>query len=91
MLGGVEPGSAEYLRGSPEVVIEIASPSNTTSEFERCAATGAREFWVVYPEEKLVRITTVDGHVKRYAAGDTIELVLFPGHSIAVDDIFKSA
>lgn len=85
----------DNLHGSPEIVIEVVSPANTLSEFERrermCLATGAREFWVVYPEDKLVRVATADGQVKRYSAGDTIELALSPGHTIAVDDIFESA
>jgi len=82
----------DNLHGAPDLVIEVESPSNTASEFERreriCLRNGCLEFWVVYPEMKAVRVSTAAGQVSRYEAGDTIELTVVPGVKIAVDDIF---
>jgi Uma2 family endonuclease len=79
------------LHGAPDLVIEVASPSNTALEFERreqmCMRNGCREFWIVYPELELVRVSS-GSQVTRYERGSTIELTLIPGVRIAVDDIF---
>jgi Uma2 family endonuclease len=84
----------DNLHGAPDLVIEVESPSNTASEFERretiCLRNGCREFWIVYPTMKLVRVSTASGQVRRYEAGDTIELTIVPGVKIAVNDIFAS-
>lgn len=79
------------LHGAPDLVIEIASPSNTAVEFERreqlCLQNGCREFWVVYPELYSVRVTC-GSQVRRYERGDAIELTTAPGVRVAVDQIF---
>lgn len=82
---------SDYLPGSPDLVIEVASPSNTALEFERresrCLRTGCREFWIVYPELEVVRVTTHD-NMRRYGRGDVITLGVVEGVQVAVDDIF---
>ena len=84
----------DNLHGSPDLVIEVESPSNTAAEFEareaKCLATGCREFWVVYPEMRWVHVATQDGRVRRYYPGETIELTIAPGVKVAVDEIFRS-
>jgi Uma2 family endonuclease len=81
----------EYLRGAPDMVIEVESPSNTSAELDDkealCLASGCREFWIVYSERKLVRATTGET-VRRYKEGESIPLSLFPGRTLAVSDIF---
>ncbi len=46
----------DNLHGSPELVIEILSPSNTKSEMREKAtlylSTEAEQFWVVDPKQK---------------------------------------
>jgi Uma2 family endonuclease len=82
----------DNLHGAPDFVIEVASPSNTASEFDHrervCLRNGCVEFWVVYPDLKAVRVSTAEGQVSRYESGDIIELNVVPGVKIAVDDIF---
>ncbi|HZO56096.1 MAG TPA: Uma2 family endonuclease [Bryobacteraceae bacterium] len=82
----------DALRCSPDMVIEVESPSNTAAQLDdretRCLATGCKEFWIVYPKRKVVRVATGET-VKRYQPGDNIPLSLFPGHNIAVSDIFE--
>jgi Uma2 family endonuclease len=75
------------------LVIEVESPSNTAAELDEkesiCLANGCKEFWIVYPKRKVVRVATAET-VKRYQQSETIALSLFPGHSIAVSDIFAA-
>ena len=84
----------DNLRGAPDLVIEVESPSNTASEFEKrekvCLGKGCREFWVVYPSLQMVRVATADGRLKRLERGEIIELTVVPGVKVAVDDIFAS-
>lgn len=73
----------DNLRGSPELVIEVLSPSNTKSEIREkaalCLSTGAEEFWVVDPKRKSISITRRDGETAAYGIGDRIRLTLLEG------------
>jgi len=55
----------DNVRGAPEIVIEVLSPSNTAAEIldkeQLCLAQGAREFWVVDPDRRHVRVSTSQG------------------------------
>jgi Uma2 family endonuclease len=57
-------GDEEYLMGSPELVVEVLSPSNTMDEIlERqgmCLANGCASFWTVDPKRQIVMVTTPD-------------------------------
>lgn len=81
-----------YLLGSPELVIEILSPSNTADEIQdkekTCLEGGCREFWVVNEKRRQVKVTTPDGVTKTYHEGQQIPLTLFGGGSLAVSAIF---
>jgi Uma2 family endonuclease len=79
-----------WLAGAPELVIDVLSPSNTAAELlekeQICLENGAREFWIVDPKRRTVRVSTAGGHVT-YKSGQSIPL--FFGGSLAVDDIFR--
>jgi Uma2 family endonuclease len=80
-----------YLSGSPELVIEVLSPSNTTAKMHEkrklCLETGSREFWVVDIDLRQVEVSTPDGHSVTYKSGQ--EIPLFFGGRLAVDEIFS--
>lgn len=82
----------DNLRGAPELVIEVLSPSNTATEIidkeKLCLDNGCLEFWVVDPVRRLVKISTHDGITKTYQEGQEIPLRLFPG-TLAVKSIFN--
>ena len=82
----------DNLRGSPELVIEVKSPSNTSRQLRELAAlslaSGARECWVVDPEKKTVTVVRSEGAAIVYTAGSSIPLSAFGGGEIAVDEIF---
>jgi Uma2 family endonuclease len=79
------------LHGSPELVIEVLSPSNTRAEMREkaslCLATGAQEFWVIHPKRRTVLVMQRDGRTLLYAMGQRIPLTLFGGE-LAVEEIF---
>jgi Uma2 family endonuclease len=83
--------TGRYFEGAPEIVIEVLSPSNSASEMldkeQLCLENGAKEFWVVDPERKHVRVSTADGRFAEYKAGQ--EIPLFFGGAIAVSEIFE--
>ena len=78
--------------GAPDLVVEVLSPPNTVEEMEDkeqlCLANGAREFWVVNPVLRHVKVSTPNRHIVTYISGQEIPLPLFGGAKIAVDAIF---
>ncbi len=77
-------------RGAPDLVIEVLSPSNTASEMldkeQICLDNGAREFWVVDPIRRQVKVSGSDGRAATYKAGQSIPLLF--GGTLLVDLIF---
>ena len=80
------------LQGSPELVVEVLSPSNTAAEIlykkEFCLENGAREFWVVSIDQTLIEVSTADGHSITYKSGQQIPLFFAPGRRLAVNEVF---
>lgn len=81
----------DNLHGSPELVIEVLSPSNTKSEIRDkaalCLSTGAAEFWVVDPKRKSITVTLGSGETGVYEVGDQIPIQLFDAE-LKVADVF---
>ena len=84
----------DNLRGAPDLVIEILSPSNTIAEMndkeQLCLENGCREFWVVDPMLRQVKVSTPDGITRTYRSGQEVPLNLFPSGTLAVDAIFNA-
>ena len=82
----------DNIRGAPEIVVEVLSPSNTAGEImdkeQICLSNGAQEFWVVDPKKHRVRLSTPDGRAATYEAGQEIPLRLFGNATLPVDAIF---
>ena len=81
-----------YLAGTPELVIEIRSPSNTKSQIREdaalCLANGCEQFWVVAYNKKTVTVTHKSGQPVQYSQGREVPLPFLGGASIGVDAIF---
>jgi Uma2 family endonuclease len=90
-LSEVDP--EDNVRGAPNLVVEVLSPSNTVEEMDEreriCLENGAHEFWVVDPKRRQAKISTPDGQTTTWRAGQRIPLPLFGGAHLAVDAIFK--
>ena len=83
----------DNLRGAPELVIEVKSPSNRKGQIQEfaglCLGTGTIEFWVVDPDRKSVSVVRTEGAARLYNAGSLIPLDSFGGGELAVDEIFS--
>jgi Uma2 family endonuclease len=81
-----------YLKGAPDIVIEVISPSNTRSEMverrKHCLENGTREFWEVFPKLREIHVSTPDGLTRTYKTGDSIPLTMAEGQSLSVDAVF---
>jgi Uma2 family endonuclease len=82
----------DNIRGAPDLVIEVLSPSNTAGEIydkeKLCIENGAAEFWVVDLDRLQVKVSTPGGHTMTYQSRQEIPLSLFAGAKLAVDAIF---
>ena len=81
----------DNIRGAPDIVVEVLSPSNTAAEIygkeKLCLENGPSQFWVVDPDRRQVKVSTPDGRTVTYRAGRQIPLDLFAAN-LPVDAIF---
>ena len=82
----------DYLHGSPEVVVEVLSPSKTKATIcekaALCLATGTVDFWIVDPDREVVTILRRGEISVTYTRADQISLARFGGQ-LAVAGIFS--
>jgi len=88
-----ERGVEKWLVGSPELVIEVKSPSNTKAELHDKAMTtlagqGSVEFWIVDDDTRTVVAYSKAG-MAVYGAGDSVNLPNADGR-VSLDEIFRS-
>src|SRR5205814_2233204 len=64
-VGSARPGPAEYFLGSPDLAVEIVSPSESASDLQRkielLLKNGALAVWVIYPATFTVQVHLADG------------------------------
>ena len=82
-----------YAEVVPNLVVEIASPSNSAREVRDKArmwlSFGVRIVWVVYPDERAVELHSVDGGRRMLTENDMLDGGdVLPGFSCRVGDIF---
>jgi len=82
----------KWLEGSPELVIEVKSPSNTKAEMHDKAMTtlagaGAVEFWIVDAETRTVVVHRKAGSMSVYGSDDSAPLPMF-GSRIVLSELF---
>jgi Uma2 family endonuclease len=88
-----ETDRGSFYYQSPDLAIEIVSPSERTSDTQAkindYLRTGSREVWIVYPETRQVSVLLPDGTATIYGAGQKISGGdLLPGLSLSVDEVF---
>jgi len=76
-----------WLTGSPELVVEVASPSNRKLEQKAglYLAPGAEQVWLVYRETRTVAAMTV-AETREVGAGEMLE---FHGVGVRVDSVIN--
>jgi Uma2 family endonuclease len=85
------------VRGAPDLVIEILSPStgpvDRLLKFKRYADAGVKEYWLVSPELATVEIFTLAGGSFRLHEGfmqqERLQSALFPELAFDMADVFE--
>jgi Uma2 family endonuclease len=82
-----------FVPGSPDIAVEVVSPSNTAAEMERKVAeylaAGSQRVWVAYSSTRSVAVHRADGATIAYTGDDAItDEELLPGFSLPLSEIF---
>jgi Uma2 family endonuclease len=90
-----EKRGPEGCRGTPDLVIEILSPSNTSEEYVRkfnyYLKAGVKEYWVVAPKSKTVQFNVLQGNSYRgtiLASDALVSSEVVEGLSVSLKDVF---
>ena len=83
--------------GSPDLVVEILSPSNNRKElklkFDVYEENGVKEYWIVSPEAQTLQINVLVNNTyqssRLYSHGDVVGSSILPGYELNVSDIFE--
>jgi Uma2 family endonuclease len=82
-----------WLEGSPQLVIEVRSPSNTKQELSDKAMTtlrgGASEFGIVDAALRTVMVFAQSGDIKVYRGDETVPLPMF-NSSLSLGQLFEA-
>lgn len=86
--------SEAYVRGAPDLAIEVASPSNSAGELQAKVLeyfeAGTRQVWVVHPRTRTVVVHTSASEARTLGLADEIDGGdLLPGLTLAVREIFR--
>lgn len=88
----------EGCTGSPDLIVEILSPSNTRKDVEYKFALyeeyGVREYWIIHPAEGTVIVNVLQNGqyttLRPLARGQVLQSALFPALRINLEDLFNS-
>ena len=88
--------SAANVRGAPDMVVEILSPSSSRRDWKYkrglYAKYGVKEYWIVDPVNRIVSAMLLrDGVLEiagAYVEGDTLSSVALEGFEVGVSEIF---
>ena len=82
----------DVLHGSPDLVVEVKSPSSTEEQLREVVSyglnNGAMEVWIVEGGRKSVTVFRPDGIPAVFNVGDNLSLAAFGGGELAVNEIF---
>ena len=88
----------DWVRGAPDLVIEVLSPSTARQDrgpkLKAYARFGVPECWIADPDEQIVEVYRIGetGYLepRRFLQGHTLTSPLLPGFALPVRDIFQS-
>jgi Uma2 family endonuclease len=91
--GAENTGGSGLIQGAPELAIEVVSSETAArleAKIELYLARGSKSVWVVFPEQRVVRIFSADGQSRKFEQNQTLEdLAVLPGFSTPVSSIFE--
>lgn len=84
--------------GSPDLIIEILSPDNSTKElknkFEIYQEAKVKEYWIIYPSERVLQLYELINDIyvakKPLTKGDLATTNLFVGLQIDLNEVFEN-
>ncbi len=83
----------DYPIYAPPLIVEVLSPSNRPAKIDRqrmiAMSAGAQEFWVVDADRRTLQVTN-PRETKTYSVGTAIEIEMFGGGALSVDEIFST-
>jgi len=89
----VSPGAIGLFQGAPEVAIEVVSSETATrleTKVELYLAHGGKSVWVVFPDQRVIRIFDATGQSKKFEQSQTFEDPgVLPGFQIPAAAIFE--
>ncbi len=89
---GEQPLSSRIYRGSPEIAIEVVSPTDTARhlkcKIDAYLESGAKSVWVVFPEARSVDVYRANQR-QSLKESDSITDPLLPGFSSPVAAFFE--
>ena len=84
------------LRGAPDLIIEILSPSSLRrdkiTKFNKYLNAGVREYWIVEPDNKIVSVYILrngEYTAKSYTETDTVSVNVLEGCQIELKYVFE--
>ena len=85
-------------KGAPDLLVEILSPGTSkrdiTIKFELYQRHGVKEYWILYPNEKLLQLYRL-GEDKKYGSpqvfgpGESVQVAMLGELEISLDDLFS--
>jgi Uma2 family endonuclease len=80
------------VESCPDVVIEVISPSERTSDSMRKVDVylrhGVREVWQIYPKTRQVLVHTAGQSVRKLPEGATLTTDMLPGFELTISKLF---
>lgn len=85
---------SDYFLGAPDLAIEVVSPSESAADLNRkvelLLKAGSLAVWVLYPQQREVRMFFPNGASYRKGIGDTLSMPkLLPGWEFPVARLFE--
>jgi Uma2 family endonuclease len=88
----------DWVRGVPDLLVEIVSPSHPERDRlvkrELYARNAVPAFWIVDPDEQSIELLRLDGHVyapEAYLTGaNVLETSSFPGLRVSLHQVFEA-
>jgi Uma2 family endonuclease len=86
----------QRMERAPEIAVEVVSPANTVSEMaakvENYLHYGSQEVWIIYPDEKTVRVYESGSDetivYRTLSGGDVLTSDVLPDYTVAVQQFF---
>jgi Uma2 family endonuclease len=83
-----------YLKGAPDLAVEVVSDSNTPAELKQRVgaylAAGARLVWLIYPETRTIAVYEPDQNTRTLGITETLDGGdVLPGLNLPVSKIFE--